>query len=255
MNAKERIKKFWNNKPCGTFGVIPEEVDLPYFEKIRDRRYKLEPFIKTVVDFLSLKEKKVLEVGCGIGIDGMEFSKAGADYTGIDASETSINLARRYFEFEKNNSPLIVADTDSLPFVDNSFDYVFSWGVIHHTPNIRKAVEEIYRVLKPGGECCIMVYNRRSIVGAQLYVLYGLFRLNPFANFKKLFAEHHESPGTKAFTNKETLLLFKKFKDVKIVNIVTPYDLRIGRNRYLPNLFKYLIPAIVGFFKVIKGRK
>lgn len=251
---KSRIVGFWNKKPCGTMGVVPVEPDSVYFEKIRIRRYKLEPFIRTKAVFESRRGKKVLEIGCGVGTDGLEFMKAGADYTGIDASEQSVRLARKNFKIHGFSDPAIkVADAESLPFPDKQFDFVYSWGVIHHTPNIEKAIQEIRRILKDNGRFCVMIYNRRSLVGLQLWFLYALLRGRPFLSLKALFAEHHESPGTQAFTDTEAAKLFHDFKDVEIIDLVTPYDLRLSRNIYLPNLFSKFVPSRFGFFKVVTG--
>lgn len=252
---KEKIKNFWNDKPCGTLGVVPNQIDLIYFERIKERRYKLEPCIREVVDFSKLNRKRVLEVGCGIGIDSLEFAKVGAAHIGIDISTRSVALARKYFELNGYSPNISLADAGDLPFSDDSFDFIYSWGVLHHTTHMKKSLAEIYRVLKHGGDFCIMLYNRRSLVGLQLYLVYGLLRLKPFVSWKKLFAEHHESPGTEAFTDRETLILFKKFSNVKIANIVTSYDVRLTRNRFLPRSLQGLVPSKFGFFKVITGKK
>ncbi|MEK7555448.1 MAG: methyltransferase domain-containing protein [Patescibacteria group bacterium] len=254
--AKNEIAEFWNQNPCGTFGFIHDTLDLDYFKQITIRRYKIIPFIKKEIKFDSLKGKKVLEIGCGIGTDGLEFVKAGADYTGIDISEKSVKLAKTNFELSGFSSEnILLADAENLPFSDNTFDFIYSCGVLHHTPNISKSLSEIYRVLKSSGHFWIMLYNLNSLVGLQLYAIYGILRLRPFISWKKLFAEHHESPGTKAFTDRKAIILFQGFKGIKIKNIVTPYDVRITRNRYLPNFFQHLIPSRFGFFKVITGSK
>lgn len=252
---KKQIIQFWNKKPCGTLGRIPENVNLEYFLKIRKRRYKLEFFIPKIVEFDNWAGKKVLEIGCGIGIDGMEFAKRGADYTGVDISETSLRLAKKYFALSNQQANLLLADAETLPFQDNTFDLVYSWGVLHHTPDIQKSINEVMRVLKPGGQCIIMLYNLHSLVAFQLYILYGLLKGKLFTDIKKLFSEHHESPGTKAFSNSEIKLMFKDFSDVRIQNIVTPYDCRIGKNNYLPVFFRKIIPSKFGFFTVIKATK
>lgn len=253
---KIKIVDFWNKKPCGTMGAIPEAPNLEYFENIRSRRYRLEPFIKTSVNFGELKDKRVLEIGCGVGTDGIEFLKAGADYTGVDVSQKSAELARINFELHGfDSSNVLNADVEKLPFEDGFFDFIYSWGVIHHTPDMQKAIDEVRRVLRPGGSFCIMLYNRFSLVGFQLYAIYGLLRLKPLISFKELFYNHHESVGTKALTHKEAFLLFKKFRDVGVENIVTPYDLRITRNIFLPSFFSHFVPSRLGFFKVITGRK
>jgi len=254
-NLKNLIKNFWNKKPCGTLGEIPEQLDLKYFYHIKERRYRLEPFIKKIVKFDNWQDKKVLEIGCGVGIDGMEFAQNGAEYIGVDASKKSIELAKSYFAFEGKKTNLLVADAEMLPFKDNSFDLVYSWGVLHHTPNTQKAINEAYRVLKPGGQCIIMLYNVHSLVALQLYLIYGLFKYKPFISISKLFSEHHESPGTKAFSNSEIKSMFKSFGDIRIKNILTPYDFIIRRNTYLPNWCRKIIPSRFGFFTVIKAIK
>src|SRR3989338_8544252 len=92
--AKKTISDFWNKKPCGTGGNLPEKPDIAYFEEIKRRRYSLEPFILKIAGFSGIKSGKVLEVGCGIGIDGAEIVASGTEYTGLDASEKSLELAR-----------------------------------------------------------------------------------------------------------------------------------------------------------------
>jgi len=106
---------------------------------------------------------------------------------------------------------LSVADAENLPFIGNSFDAVYSWGVIHHSPDTSKAVEEIYRVLKPGGIAKIMIYHKNSIIGFMLWNRYGLFRLKPFMSLEKIYANYLESPGTKAYSRLEARHLFEKF--------------------------------------------
>jgi len=101
-------------------------------------------------------------------------SKAGAGAVGIDLSFHSIELARQNAEINQVNPLLLNADVESLPFADCSFDLVYSWGVLHHTPDTERALHEVHRVLKPGGECQAMFYHRRSLVALQCYLLYGL---------------------------------------------------------------------------------
>lgn len=254
-DLEKEVKSFWNWKPCGTFGEIPSEPDADYFKRIKERRYRLEPFVLGFIGGLDVKSKKVLEIGCGVGTDGLEIARRGADYTAIDVSNVSLELAKKNFQLNGERGTFLNASAEQIPFPENSFDIAYSWGVLHHTPDMEKAVSEVRRVLKPGGNFCIMIYNRFSLVGLQLYVLYGLLRLNPFVSFKKLFAEHHESSGTKALTDGEALALFGDFKNVSIENVVTPYDLRITRNIHWPLWLGKAIPRSLGFFKIIRGNK
>ena len=255
MEIKDTIQKFWNKKPCGTFGNIPKEVNAEYFDKIKKRRYLLEPFILKIANFNSYTGKKVLEIGCGIGMDGIEFAKAGAYYTGVDLSDQSISLCKKHFELFSQTGNIINTDAENLPFDDNTFDLVYSWGVLHHIPDMQKSINEVYRVLKPGGKIIIMIYNKYSLVGLQLYLVYGLLKFKLFKNFNTLYFNHHESVGTKAFTDNETRKMFKEFVNIKISNIVTPYDVRITRNRFLPAFVQRLVPSRFGFFKIILGFK
>lgn len=255
MFQKQDVISFWNKKPCGTLGKIPEQPDLKYFNRIKERRYKLEPFIRLIVQFEKWQGKKVLEVGCGIGIDGLEFARNGADYTGIDISKKSLELAQKYFSLNNQKANLLIADAENLPFLDNTFDLVYSWGVLHHTLDINKAINEVYRVLKPSGKIIIMLYNKYSLVGLQLYLKYALLKGKLKSNLDELYALHHESLGTKAFTDKKAQELFSQFKEVKIKNIVTPYDARIAKNIFLPKIFRLIIPSKLGFFKIIQAQK
>jgi len=103
MDIKKEIKNFWNKKPCGTSGNIEKEINEEYFNKIREKRYKLEPFILSTAKFQEWKNKNVLEIGCGIGTDAVEFAKNQAQYTGIDLSLKSIELCKKQFEIYNLN--------------------------------------------------------------------------------------------------------------------------------------------------------
>ncbi len=105
---------------------------------------------------------RVLEIGCGLGTDGVQFAQAGADYTGVDLTEAAIDLARKNFEQRGLQGEFKVADAENLDFADSSFDLVYSHGVLHHTPDIARAVSEIHRVLKPEGRAIVMLYHRDS---------------------------------------------------------------------------------------------
>ena len=107
--------------------------------------------------------KDVLEAGCGIGTDGLQFARAGARYTGVDLSETAVAMARRRFAAEGVDATLRQASITDLPFPDASFDLVYSDGVIHHDPHTERVVGEFHRVLRPGGRAIVMVYHRRSL--------------------------------------------------------------------------------------------
>ena len=174
---KDKIKQFWNKKPCGTFGTMPKNPTLEYFLKIKERRYRLEPFIQKFAQFEKWNGKTVLEIGCGLGIDGIEFAKNGANYTGIDISDKSIELAKTYFDLNNQKGNLLLADDENLPFENDTFDLVYSWGVLYHTPDIRQAIKEIYRLLKSDGRLIIMLYNNLYL---RITLSHSLFQLHRF---------------------------------------------------------------------------
>ncbi len=118
------------------------------------------------------------EIGCGMGTDGAQFAAAGAAYTGVDLTDAAVALARENFERRGLQGTFITANAEHLPFPDASFDHVYSFGVIHHTTNPAVIVDEIHRVLTPGGTVTVMLYNRNSInYRIEIMVLRKLGRL------------------------------------------------------------------------------
>lgn len=161
-DLKERVRAFWQEHPCGTKFSDAELGTREFFERVEAHRYGKEWHIPIAADFESTRGLKVLEIGCGLGTDGAQFARAGADYTGIDLTEASIELARKRFELSGLKGEFRVADAEKLDFADETFDLVYSHGVLHHTPDTGAAVGEIYRVLKPGGRAIVMLYHRGS---------------------------------------------------------------------------------------------
>ena len=159
---KERVRDFWQQHPCGTKFSDAAVGSRDFFDRVAEHRYEKEWHIPQAADFAATRGLKVLEIGCGIGTDGAEFAKAGADYTGIDLTPAAIELAERRFRLDNLPGEFRVSDAERLDFADESFDVVYSHGVLHHTPDIAVAVREIHRVLKPGGRAIVMLYHRGS---------------------------------------------------------------------------------------------
>ena len=159
---KERVRAFWQAHPCGT-KFSDAEIGTPeFFERVEAHRYDKEWHIPTAADFANTRGLRVLEIGCGMGTDGAQFAKAGANYTGVDLTDAAVELARKRFQVSGLEGEFRVADAERLDFPDESFDVVYSHGVLHHTPDIEAAVREIHRVLKPGGRAIVMLYHRGS---------------------------------------------------------------------------------------------
>ena len=161
-DLKTRVHDFWQANPCGTKFAGAEIGSREFFDAVERHRYRTESHIPEVIGFDRWRDRDVLEVGCGLGTDAINFARAGARYTGIDLTEASIELVRKRFAFEHLTADLRVADGEALPFADNSFDLFYSHGVLHHTPDTERAICEAHRVLKPGGEAMVMLYHKNS---------------------------------------------------------------------------------------------
>jgi SAM-dependent methyltransferase len=159
---KERVRAFWQAHPCGTKSSDAEMGTREFFQRVEAHRYAKEWHIPAAADFASARGLRVLEIGCGLGTDGAQFAAAGADYTGVDLTEAATELARKRFQLFDLRGEFQVADAENLDFADESFDLIYSHGVLHHTPDTARAVREIHRVLRPGGRAIVMLYHRDS---------------------------------------------------------------------------------------------
>lgn len=117
-----------------------------------------------IFDYKRYQDKHVLEIGCGMGCMASNWATHGAIVTAIDLNPVAVAQTTQRFKAFELKGEIREVDAEALPFPDESFDFVYSWGVIHHTPGIRKAIEDIYRVLRPGGKVGLMLYNRESIL-------------------------------------------------------------------------------------------
>jgi ubiquinone/menaquinone biosynthesis C-methylase UbiE len=255
MTAKA-VQSYWTRRPCGSsLASDAKPGSAEFFQLTEMHRYTREPYVPAFARFDEWKGKKVLEVGCGIGADLARFARAGARVVGVDITAVGAVTSRRRLQFHNLPGETLVGNAESLPFASNFFDLVYSWGVIHHSPDTEAAAREIVRVARPGGSVVVMLYNRRSLVAAQAYILYGLLRGRPFRSLSEIMASHLESPGTKAFTEQQARRMFDVLENLHVRRVVTIYDLRIGRDRFLPNWICRILPQRLGYFMVISGTK
>lgn len=224
---KQQVKDFWSKASCGEDLYLPE-LTRDGFDAQRRRRYELEPYILDFARFGESCGKSVLEIGVGLGADHEGFARAGANLHGIDLTERAIMRTRQRLEMFGLSSSLQVADAEQLPFQDESFDIVYSWGVLHHSPNTSKAISEVRRVLRPGGRASIMIYNYWSLVGLMLWARYGFASGKPFTKLSEIYDRYLESPGTKAYTPREARTLFSGWSSCEIRTVLTHGDLLIG---------------------------
>jgi ubiquinone/menaquinone biosynthesis C-methylase UbiE len=200
----ESIRDYWNERihdleiarhPVGT---------KKFFKELEAYRFDKLDYLPRVVDFTGYRGKKLLEVGCGVGLDLARFARGGANVTGVDLAAVSIDLAKKNFAFQHAKGNLQVMDGERLQFDDASFDVVYAHGVLQYTADIKKMIAEIRRVLKPGGEAILMVYNRYS-----------------WLNFmSKLFGvklEHEDAPVLNRFSIPQFRKMLSGFSQVEII--------------------------------------
>lgn len=260
-DLKKEITEFWNAEPCGT-RYLGSALD---FESHAKARYALEPHIPRFARFSESRGLRVLEIGVGMGADYAQWLKAGAQATGVDLSSASIDRARKRCEQEGLVPDLKVADAENLPFLDSTFDVVYSYGVMHHSPDTRRCIEEAHRVLKPGGEARIMLYHHVSLTEIMIWLRYGIWRGQ---SIRRCVYERLESPGTKTFTIAEIRELMRDFEEIKIEQVFSPGDLLLNARsarfqspayRIIWNLFPRWLPQSLGtkwgLFLLISAKK
>lgn len=266
-SSKEDVFDFWNAASCGE-DLLLESSDKQGYINQSNERYKLEPFILNFAEFSNYRQKDVLEIGVGLGSDHQKFAEYGANLTGIDLTDRAIEHAKYRFKLLNLNSNLRVGDAEKLDFKDSSFDLVYSWGVIHHSPDTPTAVKEIHRVLRPGGEAKIMIYYKWSLIGFMLWIRYALMAFKPFTSLNTIYANYLESPGTKAYTINEANKLFHDFDDIQTSIALTHGDLLSSgagqrHQGILLNLAKKIWPRWLikicfknnGLFLLVKAKK
>jgi ubiquinone/menaquinone biosynthesis C-methylase UbiE len=161
LDAKAEAVRCWTNDPCGA--VEGEPGTAAYARDLIEARTGYAPWMATTLGYESAAGLDVLDVGCGQGIDLMRFAQAGANVTGIDLTPRHVELARAHLAALGLEGEVIQGDAEAMPFTDATFDRVTSNGVLHHTPDMDAALREIRRVLRPGGEARLIVYNRDSL--------------------------------------------------------------------------------------------
>ena len=210
LEQKIRVRDFWEDASCGEVYADGEAQD--YYAAHRQARYALEPYLPDFAQFAEGCGKDVLEIGVGMGADHCEWAKsAPALLCGIDLTERAVAHTQKRLALYGLASDVKVADAEHLPFADASFDLVYSWGVLHHSPDTQAAIDEVWRVLRPGGVARIMIYSKYSLTGYMLWTRYALFAGRPCRSLADIYAQHMESPGTKAYSPDEARQMFRRF--------------------------------------------
>jgi SAM-dependent methyltransferase len=200
----EQVREYWERHihdleitrhPVGSRGFFAD-LDQYHFEKLHH--------LLRLVDFNAWRDRRVLEVGCGAGVDLARFARGGARVWGVDLTMSAVALARENFSQQGLTGRLHVADAERLPFADNTFDLVYAHGVMQYTANPERLVAECHRVLKAGGQAVFQVYNRVSW-------------LNALSKLMKVGLEHDDAPVLLKYSAGEFRRLLAAFREVRIV--------------------------------------
>jgi ubiquinone/menaquinone biosynthesis C-methylase UbiE len=161
-NIKGQVQEFWQNSPCDSWFTNEPPGTVAFYRSIDDHRYKVHPRLQSAIGFESTRGLRVLEIGCGCGSEAERFARAAAHYTAVDLTNAAAVITRRRFQLANLEGRFVQGDAENLPFADGSFDFVYSHGVLHHTPDTPRTIREVHRVLSPGGRAVIMLYHRDS---------------------------------------------------------------------------------------------
>ncbi len=213
----DAIQRYWNERIHDLEMTDAEVGTKEFFDDLDDYRFDKLHYLPRLVDFSSFRDRALLEVGCGIGTDLVRFARGGARVTGIDLSETAIDLARKNFALNGLGAEeLRVGNGEQLPYPDGTFDVVYGHGVIQYTANPARLIQECHRVLKPGGTAIFMVYNRVSW-------------LNGLSKVMKVALEHEDAPVLKKFSIGEFRRLLEPFGSVEIIPERFPVKSRLHK--------------------------
>lgn len=263
MTQIKEVQRFWNKKPCASSRTTGEIGTKEFFDSAEKYRYEEEYHIPEVVQFEKQRGKKVLEIGCGLGTDLLQFARHGANVTGVDLTPKSMELLKKRFKINNLPGEFSVVNAEELPFEDNTFDYVYSHGVIHHSPNTEKIVENIHRILKPNGEFMVMIYHKNS------YYYYGSIMFFKKIGFRLLGwdieisdeewlsygTDGFGNPHSKVYTRKQAKELFSAFKDVKVSTYyLSSKDIPLV-GKFVPKFIDYHLGRLFGFYLYVSGRK
>jgi ubiquinone/menaquinone biosynthesis C-methylase UbiE len=245
-SRNREVRSFWEQQPCGTDAEAVGDAkpgSAEWYGRIEAARYAREPLVHSIAQFTRWHGHKVLEIGVGSGADHLQFARAGADLWGVDLTDAAVETTRQHLELHGFTPRVQRADAEHLAFEPESFDLVYSFGVIHHAASPEAVVAEIHRVLRPGGRFIGMLYARRSLLAAQYWVAKALLAGRPAQSLRTVLSRHMESPGTKAYTERELRALFHAFSSVRVRQHVTYWDVN-----HLPRMVRQLVPDRLGWF-------
>ena len=224
---KQKARDQWSQDPCGAESDrVSEFGTRQYFDEVERVRYQeYAPWMPELMGFDKFAGARLLEVGCGMGTDLLQFARGGAVCTGIDLTPRSIVITRQRFTLYDQRADLLIGDGERLPFANDTLDVVYSNGVLHHTPDTAGAISELHRVLKSGGTAKVMIYHKNSLnYWGEMMLHRGVLRgellrgrsPEEIMSTWVEYSEHGGKPLVKAYTREQALQLFKGFREIKI---------------------------------------
>lgn len=266
-NEIEKVKDYWDTRPCNIKHSKKPLGTKEYFDEVEARKYFVEPHIPKFADFEKWKGKKVLEVGCGIGTDSINFAKAGAKLTCIELSEVSLNMCKKRFDVFGLKANFYLANAENLSEVVpiEIFDLIYSFGVIHHTPNPSKALDELKKYADNKTIFKLMLYSKYSLKTFDFFIKHGYKFGFDLKKTIQYFAEAQlNCPVAYVYSRKDLRKLLSDFEihEIKKEHIF-PYIIKYYINhvykkkfifRIMPkNFFKY-IESVWGWHSLITFR-
>ena len=230
---QKRNRTWWENHPMRydwkndiQFGEFSKdfylEIDKRFFSNAREYMpYTRYPF-DSLINFDELNNKDVLEIGVGIGSYAQLLARHAKSYTGIDLTDYAVRSTAKRLELFKLNAKIVHMDAEKMDFADNTFDFIWTWGVIHHSANTEEILKEMHRILKPHGTATVMVYHRNIW---NYYVINGLVRgiiqgaLFKTKSLNKITQQHSDGAIARYYTTSEWRSLTSKYFDVEKICI------------------------------------
>lgn len=238
----EMVQSYWDARPCNLRHSVKPVGSKEYFQEVESRKYLVEPHIPSFAEFERWRGKKVLEIGCGIGTDTINFARHGAYVTAVDISEKSLEIAAKratVFGLE-DRVRFFQADAERLgAYVPpDGYDLVYSFGVIHHTPHPERVLHEIRNYVRPGGTIKIMVYHRWS--WKVLWILFKHGR-GKFWQVTRLVATYSEAqtgcPVTYTYSKRQARRLLEEH-GFKVSHILVEHIFRYSIGDYIQHRYR-----------------